>query len=249
MGTVHYAAFHAIILIFQVYSVTGNISIPFLSPLLGNNNPCRESVCGKGNCVVSSNSTFGYECECDSGWKQAAGSQDDDYLKFLPCVIPNCTLDYSCANAPAPVSDNHTKANLSFLDPCFWTYCGGGSCNKTSVFTHTCECEEGYYNLFNSTAFPCYKEFVALAHRLRCCWVTLRHGFESCKQALAKLHGAFGLDCANLGLDINNSTTLRPDTSPSSADDSKSHAVSLIPRVDYGWLIGLSTTLALVLLW
>ncbi|KAL6575849.1 hypothetical protein OROHE_000320 [Orobanche hederae] len=240
MGTVHYAAFPAIILIFKVYSVTANISIPFLSPLLGNNNPCRESVCGKGNCVVSSNSTFGYECECDSGWKQVAGSQDDDYLKFLPCVIPNCTLDYSCANAPAPVSDNHTKANLSFLDPCFWTYCGGGSCNKTSVFTHTCECEEGYYNLFNSTAFPCYKEWEPWRNEV------LLGDLEDTGSSHV---GAFGLDCANLGLGINNSTTLRPDTSPSSADDSKSHTVSLIPRVDYGWLIGLSTTLALVLLW
>ncbi|KAL6581711.1 hypothetical protein OROMI_005725 [Orobanche minor] len=33
MAIVHYAAFPAIILIFQVYSVTANISIPFLSPL------------------------------------------------------------------------------------------------------------------------------------------------------------------------------------------------------------------------
>ncbi|KAK6130237.1 hypothetical protein DH2020_036047 [Rehmannia glutinosa] len=216
MSTVRYAPFLAIILILQAYSATSNFTIPFLSPLLGNN-ACRENVCGKGNCVVSNNSTFGFVCECDSGWKQAR-AEDDEYLKFLPCVIPNCTLDYHCANAPAPASDNQKKANFSIFDPCFWTDCGGGSCNKTSLFTHTCECEEGYYNLFNSTAFPCYKEC------------------------------AIGLDCESLGLHMPNSSTSRPDSSSSLADDSKSHAGSLIPRVEFGWFITMTTTLALVLL-
>ncbi|GER43975.1 latent-transforming growth factor beta-binding protein 2, partial [Striga asiatica] len=156
-----------------------------------NNNPCGENICGKGNCVVSSNSTFGYECECDSGWKQVL-ADDDENLKFLPCVIPNCTLNNDCANALPPASDNHKNANFSFLDPCFWTYCGGGSCNKTSIFTHSCECDEGYFNLFNSTSFPCYKEC------------------------------ALGLDCASLGLNMNNSTTSRPGSRQSSAEDSNS---------------------------
>ncbi|KAI3469615.1 hypothetical protein Pfo_026278 [Paulownia fortunei] len=216
MATVHCAPFLAVILILQSYSAaaTANFTIPFLSPLLGNN-ACKENVCGKGNCVASNNSTFGFECECEAAWKQAR-AEDDEYLKFLPCVIPNCTLNYACANAAAPAPDTQKKANLSFFDPCFWTDCGGGSCNKTSLFTHNCECEEGYYNLFNSTAFPCYKEC------------------------------AIGLDCASLGLGIMNSSTLSPNPSPGLADNSKSHAAGLIPRVEFGWLITMVTTVALV---
>ncbi|GER34252.1 myb domain protein 53 [Striga asiatica] len=161
MATVDYAAFLAIILIFQAYSVTANFTIPFLSPLIG-------------------------------------------------------TLNNDCANALPPASDNHKNANFSFLDPCFWTYCGGGSCNKTSIFTHSCECDEGYFNLFNSTSFPCYKEC------------------------------ALGLDCASLGLNMNNSTTSRPGSRQSSAEDSNSPGLRLIPRVEFDLFIALCTTLALV---
>jgi hypothetical protein len=50
---------------------------------------CKEVECGKGTCKQSSNNTFGFECECEPGWKQT-GSDDDDNLKFLPCVVPNC---------------------------------------------------------------------------------------------------------------------------------------------------------------
>ncbi|KAL0388551.1 UNVERIFIED_CONTAM: hypothetical protein Sradi_2736900 [Sesamum radiatum] len=135
--------FLALLLLGSYCSVAAaNFTLPFFSPSFGN--PCRENVCGKGSCVTTENSTFGFEC----------------------------TLNHDCSNAPAPAADDHKKANLSFFDPCFWTDCGGGSCNTTSPFTHTCLCEEGYYNLFNSTAFPCYKEC------------------------------AIGLDCPNLGLNM-----------------------------------------------
>lgn len=41
---------------------------------------------------------------------------------------------------------------------CFWADCGGGTCNKTSPFTHTCECQAGYYNILNVSAFPCFRD-------------------------------------------------------------------------------------------
>lgn len=41
---------------------------------------------------------------------------------------------------------------------CSWVDCGGGSCNKTSPLTYKCDCLDGYYNLLNITAFPCYKD-------------------------------------------------------------------------------------------
>ncbi|XP_073046941.1 uncharacterized protein [Primulina eburnea] len=154
MATVHYAAFLAILLAFQ-FSATTAFFNPFRPPFFGN--ACEENLCGKGNCTVSKNGTFGYECACERGWRQAR-SEDDDDLKFLPCVIPNCTLNYTCANIPSPVQNKSKEANISIFDPCFWTDCGGGTCNKTSPFTFACECEEGYYNLLNSTAFPCYKQ-------------------------------------------------------------------------------------------
>ncbi|KAL3626320.1 hypothetical protein CASFOL_029869 [Castilleja foliolosa] len=216
MSTVHYAALLAIALMFQAYSITADFNIPFFSPP-GNHDPCGESVCGKGNCVVSNRSNFGYACECDSGWKQAR-SQDDQNLMFLPCVIPNCSINYSCSSAPDPESGHKNNSGFSFLDPCFWSYCGGGKCNTTSLFTHTCLCEDGYYNLLNSSALPCYKEC------------------------------ALGFDCASLGLGTNNSTTSRPGSGSSSADNNRSHAVSLIPRVEIGSLIVVAVNLALVLL-
>lgn len=44
------------------------------------------------------------------------------------------------------------------LVACHWVDCGGGSCNKTSMLSYSCECDAGYYNLLNVTSFPCYRE-------------------------------------------------------------------------------------------
>ncbi|KAJ7954842.1 Neurogenic locus notch-like protein [Quillaja saponaria] len=128
----------------------------FLAPIF--NDVCKQVVCGKGTCKPSKNSTFSlYECECEPGWKQVR-SAHDNHLKFLPCIVPNCSLNYSCMKTPSPVQEKSTRANESIIDPCYWTDCGGGSCNKTSMFSYKCECDAGYYNLLNTTAFPCYKE-------------------------------------------------------------------------------------------
>ncbi|KAI3459418.1 hypothetical protein Pfo_016081 [Paulownia fortunei] len=154
MATVQCTAFLAIILVLHSHVATPTFSIPVISPFFGD--ACEETVCGRGTCLPSNNSTFGFECECEPGWQQAR-LEDDDYLKFLPCVIPNCTLNYTCANAP-PARNNQQRPNLSFFDPCYWTDCGGGRCNRTSTFTHTCECEVGFYNLLNATVFPCYRQ-------------------------------------------------------------------------------------------
>ncbi|KAL2323751.1 hypothetical protein Fmac_028130 [Flemingia macrophylla] len=153
----------------------------FLSPLLAPifDDVCKEVECGKGTCKPSKNSTFFFECDCDSGWKQAL-SDDDTGLKFLPCIVPNCTLDYTCSKAPAPVQDKATKSNGSILDVCRWVDCGGGSCNSTSMFSYNCECDAGYYNLLNVTAFPCFMEC------------------------------SIGMGCSELGISIKNSSTSAP---------------------------------------
>ncbi|XP_010559037.1 PREDICTED: uncharacterized protein LOC104827557 [Tarenaya hassleriana] len=142
-----------------------------------NNDVCKQVECGKGGCKPSSNSTFMFECECESGWKQI-----DHHLKFLPCIIPNCTMDFACGEAPSPAEElKPTKPkNGSFIDPCHWTDCGGGSCNTTSPFTYTCECQQGYSNLLNVSAFPCFRQC------------------------------AFGMDCVNLGIPLFNNSASPP---------------------------------------
>ncbi|OAY72177.1 hypothetical protein ACMD2_02248, partial [Ananas comosus] len=70
------------------------------------------------------------------------------------------SINYSCSKistAPAP-SPSPPSANFSIFDPCLWAYCGGGKCVNASYFDYKCECDEGYYNLFNSTSYPCYRE-------------------------------------------------------------------------------------------
>lgn len=174
-----HSAVLAIILVLQSCFSTSDSA-----PLFGN--LCQEiNLCGKGNCLASNDSAFGYTCECDSGWKQS-GDQDDKSLKFLPCVIPNCSFNNNCVNASAP-PPNNDKPTSSFLDPCFWTDCGGGKCVKTSAFKSTCECGDGYYNLFNATNFPCYKQC------------------------------AFGADCSTLGISLGNTSTSTSTATPSTS--------------------------------
>ncbi|KAK3440618.1 hypothetical protein EUGRSUZ_B00935 [Eucalyptus grandis] len=60
--------------------------------------------------------------------------------------------------SPASAEEKARQANESILNPCHWADCGGGSCNRTSIVSYSCLCDEGYYNLFNLTAFPCYKQ-------------------------------------------------------------------------------------------
>ncbi|KAL5782677.1 hypothetical protein ACOSP7_007706 [Xanthoceras sorbifolium] len=172
MASVHLIASLAILLF--PMTATSDFLSPLLSPLF--DDVCKKVECGKGKCKASQNSTVFYECECDPGWKQTR-SQHDNFLKFLPCIVPNCTLNSDCTAAPPPVQEKATKANESIIDPCHWADCGGGSCNKTSPFTYSCECAEGYFNLFNVSAFSCYKEC------------------------------SIGLDCANLGISMLNKST------------------------------------------
>ncbi|PSS33844.1 Slit 2 protein like [Actinidia chinensis var. chinensis] len=163
-----------LLLLLQPWTATANILSPILSPVI--DDVCKEVECGKGTCKPSLNSTLLFVCECDIGWKQTRPDHDNDF-KFLPCVIPNCTLDYSCSEAAPPVQDKESRANKSITNPCHWIDCEGGTCNKTSTFTYKCECREGYYNLLKVDAFPCFREC------------------------------ALGMDCAGLGITLKNQST------------------------------------------
>ncbi|XP_073224183.1 uncharacterized protein [Cicer arietinum] len=132
--------------------------LKFLPCIIPNYDVCKEVECGKGTCKASTNSTFSFECECDQGWKQALDSNDNGGLKFLPCIVPNCTMDYSCSKAPSPAPEKARNASDSIFDACHWVDCGGGTCKKTSAFNYTCQCDSGYYNLLNVTSFACFRQ-------------------------------------------------------------------------------------------
>ncbi|KAL0321979.1 UNVERIFIED_CONTAM: hypothetical protein Scaly_2494300 [Sesamum calycinum] len=87
MATVHHAAFLAVMgVLLQSHIATADL-VHF--PFNGTGAACNEIVCGRGSCVPLINTTFGFECVCDPGWRQAR-PDGDQYLNFLPCLIPNC---------------------------------------------------------------------------------------------------------------------------------------------------------------
>lgn len=189
---------------------------PLFSPIF--DGICKEVECGKGSCKPSKNSTFFFQCQCDPGWKQSLSNDDDDDFKFLPCIIPNCSLDYSCTNtkapASAPVGDKDKPTNTSVFDPCSWADCGGGKCNKTSQFTYTCQCEENYYNLLNTTSLPCLSDC------------------------------ALGTDCSNLGISILKPPSSSP---PPTLSDKSSNQASAMPGGIFKWLAMVVMLLVLVI--
>ncbi|KAL7126343.1 hypothetical protein ABFS83_14G179700 [Erythranthe nasuta] len=146
--------FVAFLLVLVPIATKGDTNIPpSLSPLF--DNICNEVECGKGSCEAAPGKPFNYKCDCEDGWKRTRFDDEQD-LEFVPCTIPNCTLDYSCMPAapPAPAVPH----NSSFFDPCYWIYCGEGKCTKNTTRAHTCQCNPGYSNLLNITAFPCYND-------------------------------------------------------------------------------------------
>ncbi|KAL5712439.1 hypothetical protein ACHQM5_014612 [Ranunculus cassubicifolius] len=169
----HFIPFITVIFLLLHPTTSSDFLAPLLSPFI--DELCKDILCGKGKCKSSFNHTIGYKCECDPGWKQSLSNDGGDHLGFLPCVIPNCTVDYSCmkAETPAPQMKDPPKNN-SLFDPCNWAYCGEGSCTKSNKSSHICDCKQGSSNLFNQTSFPC---------------------FTDC---------SLGADCVNLGLTLPN---------------------------------------------
>ncbi|GLT38812.1 hypothetical protein SLA2020_130340 [Shorea laevis] len=166
----------AVFLVFLPMAALGDdILSPALSPFY--DKVCDEVECGKGTCKANITYPLNYICECEPGWKRTKDDDVNDDLKFLPCLIPNCTLNYSCQPAPPPVSEKEVPHNTSAFDPCYWMYCGEGTCKQTTTYKHECECKPGYSNLLNKTFFPCYSDCT------------------------------LGSDCASLGITVANTQT------------------------------------------
>ncbi|KAL5566252.1 hypothetical protein UlMin_029416 [Ulmus minor] len=179
---------------------------------------CKEVECGRGKCNPDASFPLGFTCQCDNGWKRTRDEVDDDDLKFLPCVIPDCTLNYgTCQPAPPPVPEKEVPRNISAFDPCYWAYCGEGTCTKNKTYTHQCQCNSGFTNLLNITAFPCYSDCT------------------------------LGSDCSRLGIKVADSTSGNG-TSSGNQDGSQdgSQATSFLPG-KFQWMIMLIVSAGLVL--
>ncbi|XAR63609.1 hypothetical protein NMG60_11023609 [Bertholletia excelsa] len=166
-------SFMGLVVVLLVGVVKGDDNVPsYLTPLA--EHICDAVECGKGTCKVALGAPFGFKCECESGWKRTRLDNETD-LEFLPCIIPNCNMNYGCMPAAPPAPP--FPYNESVFDPCYWVYCGEGTCTKNSTYTHVCQCNSGYYNLLNVPVFPCYSDC------------------------------AIGSNCDKLGIKVSNSTS------------------------------------------
>ncbi|KAF7050356.1 hypothetical protein CFC21_058738 [Triticum aestivum] len=127
---------------------------PLLAPVMGS--LCKTVACGKGNCTVTTGLP-GYRCDCEPGWKQM---HVGDSLRFLPCVIPNCTIDHTCSNDTSAPTPAPSPKNVSVsANPCDLAYCGsGGTCKNATGLSYHCECKEGFSNVLNMTTMPCFQD-------------------------------------------------------------------------------------------
>ncbi|CAK7340936.1 unnamed protein product [Dovyalis caffra] len=128
---------------------------------------CKEVDCGKGKCVGNNSYPLSFECQCEPGWKQTQYDDDvDDDHRFLPCVIPNCTLNYgSCQPAPPPVPEKEAPNNSSFFDRTLGSDCADiiKVAKSTSGGTGTGAGTPGnpgemYFQVLNSGGRTCHSD-------------------------------------------------------------------------------------------
>ncbi|GLJ14478.1 hypothetical protein SUGI_0234090 [Cryptomeria japonica] len=146
---------------FQVTSAIDFYDIlPPLPSWLPDSNPCNATNCGNGTCESTKEYPF-VKCVCKPGWKQPERYHN---LPFQPCVVPNCTIDYSCGSASPPSYAEPPLPNLPKisepLNPCSYNVCGAGTCTLKSNVTleYQCNCNKGYGNIMNWTWGFCSKE-------------------------------------------------------------------------------------------
>ncbi|XP_021857268.1 uncharacterized protein [Spinacia oleracea] len=165
----------------------------------GDSEKCSQVSCGKGTCESKPDYLpHGFICECDSGWRRTRlTDSEEQYLQFLPCIIPNCSINYSCMPPAPPLpAIPINSSDVSVFNPCNWVYCGEGTCKNSSDYMHMCECQPGAYNLFNVSHFPCYSDC------------------------------ALGSDCSKLGINVSKtSVTLGPTSSISQTSSSGNHGM------------------------
>ncbi|PUZ38981.1 hypothetical protein GQ55_9G240700 [Panicum hallii var. hallii] len=143
---------------------------------------CDTAKCGKGSCSEMPGPipfvTTSYNCTCDPGWSQPR-LLNLTPLPFAPCIIPDCGFDPACYNISL------VPRGIPLTDPCVAINCGPGECKRGEGLSYSCECQPGYVNFLNLTAFPCVKN-----------------------------SGVFGMDCSKLGIAPPPSPPPSPSTAP-----------------------------------
>ncbi|KAL6585139.1 hypothetical protein OROMI_004428 [Orobanche minor] len=108
----YFRVFFIISLILLPLAARGdNDGPPSLAPFF--DDLCKEVECGRGSCERAIGSPFNFKCKCNNGWKRTRIDDEQD-LEFLPCIIPDCEVDYSCMPAAPPLPS--TPHNISFFD-------------------------------------------------------------------------------------------------------------------------------------
>ncbi|KAJ4718229.1 Neurogenic locus notch protein-like [Melia azedarach] len=152
------SSYHLLLLVFSVF--ISNLRTSSSEQLMSNNPlqdiACAVINCGEGKCMESNTSMLGFDCECNPGWKKIQIGP----LTFPSCVLPNCTVDFQCGNGsppPPPPPAPIPPPPINFSDPCALIWCGDGKCASNGI-GHTCQCYQGSANLFNNSAFACFKQ-------------------------------------------------------------------------------------------
>ncbi|CAH1442543.1 unnamed protein product [Lactuca virosa] len=113
---------------------------------------CTNVTCGEGTCVPDLLGLL-FHCDCNPGWKTIQVGP----MSFGACIIPNCTLDFSCGGTQPPTPPFPPPIN--FTSPCNLVWCGDGDCVVNSTGTgHYCQCHDRAANLFNNPEFVCMKQ-------------------------------------------------------------------------------------------
>ena len=96
---------------------------------------CRLGYCGYGNC---SNNPGSYNCTCPDGFLQGKSNKQ----------CQTCEREgFEPNNQFEPCQD---------IDECANFDCGEGTC-QNDIGSHTCLCNEGFFNVINDTSAVCGK--------------------------------------------------------------------------------------------
>ncbi|KAL8252401.1 hypothetical protein R6Q59_036094 [Mikania micrantha] len=112
---------------------------------------CKDKDCGQGKCVADQPvPELLFHCECDVGWKTIMVGP----MPFGSCIIPNCTIDFSCGGKYPPTPP---LPPINFTSPCNLVWCGDGDCVVNGT-DHYCQCHERAANLFHNPKFICMQQ-------------------------------------------------------------------------------------------
>ncbi|MCO5560693.1 hypothetical protein L7F22_014310 [Adiantum nelumboides] len=113
-------------------------------------NSCGPVNCVHGVCSGSVTVPF-YKCLCNEGWQSPLNAS------WIPCVLPNCSLDIGCGNTSLSAPPPAISPTLESFSLCALPICGDGDCvaSSNSSLSYECKCNAGSTNIFNSSNGYC----------------------------------------------------------------------------------------------